>query len=79
MDILEKFGNKVKQLRLEKGLSQEALAHKADIDRTYLPGIEKGTRNSSIKVANKIAIALEITFSELVNFEYEKRNINYKL
>ncbi|MDA7741572.1 helix-turn-helix domain-containing protein [bacterium] len=69
MDILEKFGNKVKLLRLEKGLSQEALAHKADIDRTYLPGIEKGTRNSSIKVANQIAITLEVTLSELLNFE----------
>lgn len=69
MDILEKFGNKVKLLRLEKGLSQEALAQKADIDRTYLPGIEKGTRNSSIKVANQIAIALEVTLSELLNFE----------
>ena len=69
MDILEKFGNKVKLLRLEKGLTQEALAHKADIDRTYLPGIEKGSRNSSIKVANQIAIALEVTLSELLNFE----------
>lgn len=69
MDILEKFGRRVKQLRLDKGLSQEALAHKADIDRTYLPGIEKGTRNSSIKVAYQIAVALEITLAELLNFE----------
>jgi len=69
MDLLKNFGNRVKQLRLEKGLSQEALAHKADIDRTYLPGIEKGTRNASIKVAYRIAVALEITLAELLNFE----------
>lgn len=69
MDVLKKFGNRVKQLRLEKRLSQEALAHNAGIDRTYLPGIEKGIRNSSIKVAHQIAVALEITLAELLNFE----------
>ena len=69
MDIIKKFGSRVKYLRQAKGLSQEALAHKAEIDRTYLPGIEKGTRNSSIKVAYQIAVALEVTLPELFDFE----------
>lgn len=65
MDIKKKFGNKVKQLRIEKGWSQEKLALKADLDRTYIPSIEKGSRNVSIVVIEKIAKALKIDISEL--------------
>ena len=59
MDIKKKFGKKVKLLRLEKGWSQEKLALTADLDRTYIPGIEKGERNVSITVIEKIAKALK--------------------
>jgi transcriptional regulator with XRE-family HTH domain len=59
MDIKKKFGNKVKLLRIEKGWSQEKLALNADLDRTYIPGIEKGERNISITVIEKIAKALK--------------------
>lgn len=65
MNIKKKFGEKVKKLRLEKGLSQEALAHQADLDRTYIPSIEKGERNVSITVIEKIANALEVKISTL--------------
>ena len=65
MDIKKKFGKQVKKLRLEKGLSQEKLAYEADIDRTYIPSIEKGERNVSIVIAEKLAIALNIPISEL--------------
>lgn len=65
MDIKVKFGKKVKELRLEKGLSQETLAHLADIDRTYLPSIEKGETNVSIVIAEKLAIALDIELKKL--------------
>ena len=65
MDIKKKFGENLKRLRLEKGLSQESLALSADIDRTYIPSIEKGERNVSITVAEKLAIALNIEISEL--------------
>jgi transcriptional regulator with XRE-family HTH domain len=47
MNIKEKFGKRVKDLRIAKGVSQEKLANLADIDRTYIPGIEKGVRNVS--------------------------------
>ena len=69
MDITKKFGKQVKKLRLEKGLSQEALAHLADLDRTYIPSIEKGERNVSITVIEKIAIALKVKISILFDEE----------
>jgi DNA-binding XRE family transcriptional regulator len=67
MDIKKKFGNKVKKLRLEKGLSQEALALLADLDRTYIPSIEKGERNVSITVIEKLAKALKISIKDFFN------------
>jgi transcriptional regulator with XRE-family HTH domain len=65
MDIKKKFGKQVKKLRLEKGLSQETLAYEADLDRTYIPSIEKGERNVSITVIEKIAKALNVKISVL--------------
>jgi len=66
MDIKKKFGEQVKKLRLEKGLSQEALAHLAELDRTYIPGIERGERNVSLEVIHKISNALGIKVSEIL-------------
>lgn len=65
MDIKKRFGSKVKKLRLEAGLSQEQLAYKAEIDRTYINDIEKGERNVSIEIAEKLAIALNIKLKDL--------------
>ncbi|MCC6720944.1 MAG: helix-turn-helix transcriptional regulator [Bacteroidia bacterium] len=65
MDIKKKFGKKVKLLRIEKGWSQEKLALSADLDRTYIPSIEKGERNVSITVVEKIAKAFKVSVSEL--------------
>ncbi len=65
MDIKQKFGQKVKKLRLKKGLSQEEFAFKADLDRTYISSIEKGNRNVSITVIEKISNALEVDIKEL--------------
>ena len=65
MDIKKKFGEKIKLLRIEKGWSQEKLALNADLDRTYIPSIEKGERNVSITVVQKIADAFEVEISAL--------------
>ena len=65
MDIKKKFGKKVKFLRTERGWSQEKLALTADLDRTYVPGIEKGERNVSITVIQKIADAFKFDIIEL--------------
>lgn len=64
MDIKKKFGKNLKRLRLEKGISQESLALSADLDRTYIPSIEKGERNVSITVVEKLANALNVSVSE---------------
>lgn len=60
MNIKLKVGLKIKEFRKSKGLSQEKLANLAEIDRTYLPTIEKGERNVSIEILEKISKALDI-------------------
>lgn len=70
MDIKQKFGKRLKELRLKKGLSQEALANIADLDRTYIPSIEKGERNVSITVIEKLAKALEVKITHIFNEIY---------
>ena len=66
MDINEVFGKKVLERRQSLKISQETLANMADIDRTYWPEIEKGKRNVSLKVADKIAKALSISLKDLL-------------
>ena len=58
MNINQRFGTRVKALRQSKKLSQEKLANLAEVDRTYLPEVERGERNISLVVAEKIAHAL---------------------
>lgn len=66
MDINEIFGKNVMEKRLSLKFSRETLANMADIDRTYLPDIEKGRRNVSLKVAEKIAKALNVSLKDLL-------------
>lgn len=66
MSINEVFGKRVREKRLSMKLSQEKLANLADIDRTYLPDIENGRRNVSLIVAEKIAKALGVSLTELL-------------
>lgn len=58
MNINQRFGQRIKEIRKAKGLSQEKLANLAEVDRTYLPEVERGERNISLVVAEKIANAL---------------------
>lgn len=66
-DVKIKFGQRLRELRLGKGYSQEKLAEISDLDRTYIPGIESGKRNVSIIVIEKIARAFKLSISELMN------------
>ena len=61
----KQLGYRIRYLREEKGLSIEALALEADINRNYLGDLERGTRNPTVVVLNKIAKALEIDLSTL--------------
>ena len=66
MDIRQRLGRNLRRLRDEKGLSQEAFAHEAGIHRTYISDIERGARNPTITVVEKIALALGVTAAALV-------------
>ncbi len=63
--ILTAFGEIVREKRKERGLSQEDLAHKADLHRTYIGMIERAEKNITLENINKIAKALETSISEL--------------
>lgn len=62
--ITQKVGQRIKQLRNEQELSQEKLALKAELDRTYLTGAELGKRNISLKSLEKIVNALNVSFED---------------
>ncbi|MEI6143817.1 MAG: helix-turn-helix transcriptional regulator [Mariniphaga sp.] len=64
MNIKEKFGLRIRELRKKNGISQEALAFKAGIDRTYMTSVENGKRNISIENIKRIIDALEISFQD---------------
>lgn len=62
--ITEQVGMRIRELRTQKGFSQEKLALEAEIDRTYLAGIENGRRNPTLKSLEKILRTLEISFED---------------
>lgn len=63
------FGRRVRQLRKEKGVSQEAFAHQVQIDRSYFGSIERGERNVSLENICLIAEGLGVPPAELLRFD----------
>ncbi|WP_071825385.1 helix-turn-helix domain-containing protein [Xenorhabdus poinarii] len=68
-NIRSRFGQRIRYLRREAGMSQEAFADKCGLDRTYVSGIERGVRNPTLEIIYIIANGLQIELSELFNFE----------
>jgi transcriptional regulator with XRE-family HTH domain len=64
-DISTRFGQAVRKRRMEMNFSQEALAERADLHRTYVADIERGVRNVSLKNIEKLARALDLSISGL--------------
>lgn len=60
MDLVQLLGQNVRRLRIERGLSQEELAFRAGMKRSYLSDMERGTRNPTVRALGRIAEALEI-------------------
>jgi transcriptional regulator with XRE-family HTH domain len=60
------LGKNVRRLRQQKGLTQEQLAFEAEIDLTYMGGIERGRRNPSLLVMGRIAEALSVPLTKLL-------------
>ena len=67
MGIKVKVGQRIKELRTQLGISQEALANKADLDRTYVTDVENGRRNISIENLEKLILALGTTVTPFFN------------
>ncbi|MEP2280355.1 helix-turn-helix transcriptional regulator [Maribacter sp.] len=65
IDILISFGNKVKTFRKEKGISQEELAFRSDLHRTYIGMIERAEKNITLRNIEKIANGLDISVLDL--------------
>lgn len=64
--ILINFGDKVREVRIKNGLSQEQLAHLADVHRTYIGMIERAEKNITLINIEKIAKALGVNINELI-------------
>ena len=64
--VLVAFGTAVRRERLALGLSQEALAHEAGIDRSYMSSVERGGQNVGLVLAAQIARALGVSLADLV-------------
>jgi transcriptional regulator with XRE-family HTH domain len=65
-DLLALFGEQLKNFRKERGISQEELAFRAELDRTYISGLECGKRNPTLKILVKLAVSLNMEPSELL-------------
>ena len=73
MDIKLKVGQRMRELRKQLELSQEGLAYKAEVDRTYVTDVENGRRNVSLEILERIIRALEVSFSEFFNAKEFKK------
>jgi transcriptional regulator with XRE-family HTH domain len=66
MEIREIFARNLRRARQAQGLSQEDLAHKAEIDRTYVSSLERGIYSPTIEVVERLAIALGVETADLI-------------
>ena len=66
--IKVKVGKRIKELRNKLGISQEELAFRSEIHRTYIASLEVGKRNVSIETLEKVVNALEVSLSEFFDF-----------
>ncbi len=67
MDVRRRVGQNTQRLRAAKGWSQEELADRSHLHRTYVSGVERGVRNPTVTVLQKIATALEVRIGELTD------------
>jgi len=65
--INNRFGQRVRQLRKDRGWSQEEYAERCSLDRTYISGIERGVRNPSLEVLENLARGFDLSLSEMMD------------
>ncbi len=66
MDVRKRVGINLKRIRHDRQMSQEALAFESGLHRTYISGVERGVRNPTVLVLEKIAAALKISAAKLL-------------
>ena len=67
-----RFGQAVRKARTAAGLSQEELAERCGLDRSYIGGVERGQRNPTVSVIEKIAGGLGVTLAQLFSYSTEE-------
>ena len=75
MDIREVFARNLRIYRQERGLSQEELAHRAEIDRTYISALERCVYGASIDIVDKLASSLNVEAADLLRRAMPKDEI----
>lgn len=73
MDIKLRVGQRIRELRKELEISQETLAYKAEVDRTYVTDVENGRRNVSVEILERLIKALNVSISEFFNSKEFKK------
>lgn len=76
MDVRQRIGWNLRRLRKEREISQEDFATDSGFDRGYISGVERGVRNPSVLVLERIAAALQIDVSELFDAHQASRYSN---
>ena len=66
MDVIVRLGKRVRALRREAGLSQEELAFRAGMKRSYVSDLERGTRNPSVRALHRLATGLSVPPAKLL-------------
>jgi len=74
MQIREVFARNLRKARHAKGLSQEALAHEAEVDRTYISALERGVYGATIDMVDKLATVLNVEASALLERPPKQRS-----
>ena len=73
MNIKQKVGQRIRQIRKEQKLSQEGLGLKANVDRTYVTDVEAGSRNVSLEILERLLKGLEVSFTEFFSSKEFKK------
>jgi transcriptional regulator with XRE-family HTH domain len=75
MDIREDFARNLRKFRRQKGLSQEALAHDADVDRTYISALERAQYSPTITMVDKLATVLGVEPADMLRRQPKLRRV----
>ena len=67
MDVIDRLARNLRRLRQLKGWSQEEFAFRAEIHRTYISDLERGARNPTITVVDRLATALQVPLGDLLD------------